>query len=1230
MDQGLAIYLPQDRRLALAEGRELPERVCGAALFADVSGYSRLTEALALALGPWRGAEELTRQLNLVYDALIVVVEAYGGSVVSFSGDAITCWFAEPGNPPEEATPHSAALYAVACGLALQHAMAAFAAVPLPDGSTTAITLKVAVAGGPARRMVVGDPQLQLLDVLAGAAVIRAAEVERLADPGDVLADPLITAALGADLVIDGWRTGLDDTQAAVIAGLHVAVPPQAPSMGAALPEALVRPWLQPAIYERLREWPTAFITELRPAISLFVRFGALDFSAADARLRLDAYIQHAQHALADHGGLLTQLTFGDKGSYFLATFGAPVAHEDDAYRALATALALRRPPAATGITSIQIGLSRGLVRVGTYGGAGRRIYGVMGNEVNLAARLMTAAEPGQILADAGLYARVARAFAAVALPPLTLKGHSKPVDAVVVTEHRTSPALPIRIAPDPATLVGRTDELQQADERLALARRGQGQVICLIGEAGLGKSRLTDEIRRRAEREGLRCLAGGAQPYGQNTPYLAWRTIGRDFFAIDSAASAADQIERLEHMLAALAPALTERLPFLGALLGLALEETELTHGMPARLRKEALQHTVVECLRAGAAAEPLLVIIEDAHWLDPLSLDLIAELAVALADVPIALLLTTRPDDERWRAALPPRTEAHYCEIALGELAASDAEQLALQKLRALFGPQVQFAPGLIAQLNAWAQGNPFYLEELLYYLRDRRQAEDLQTISAIDLPSSLASLILSRIDQLPAPQQRMLKIASITGLSFAVEWLWGVYPTLGPAAQVHHDLATLARLGITPVVVGEARRRYQFRHSLMHEVIYESVPFELRAQLHEQFAAWLETHANELPLDMLAFHYGRSTNRAKQREYFRRAADAAAASFANDTAGHYYEQLLRLIEPADQAEVLLALGGVLDRVGAWNTAQQRFREAAAAAVGRPGLITAALQHLAVVERSMGRYDEAITLLSEARDAYDTLGDAAGWVRASNELGATLWLRGDYAAARTTLEHSLARAEAAADAPGMAKALHILGNVSGVVGDLELSTAQYTRSLALRRQLGDIYGIASSLGNLGLTAFEQGDYDRAEQLVEECHVLFSRLGSRRDIALSLMKRGRIAFVRGDAARARPMFGECLNVFHTIGARWEQTMALVWFAATLADADATSERLRIALTLTAAALHLIESFGGVFQALDQAQAERTLATTQAALTPTEAEAAWATGRAYTWAEATRAALAAG
>ena len=187
-----SIYIPEDRRQAIARGETLPDRTSGAALFADISGFTPLTEALTRIYGPKRGAEELTRQLNSVYNALIAEVDRHNGSVIGFAGDAITCWFTE-----EAGVVGLATLRAARCAFAMQAAMQAFKSVTLPAGETVSLAMKASIATGPARRFLVGDPDIQLIDALAGETLARMAAAEHHAGRGEVLVDVHTVMVLG-------------------------------------------------------------------------------------------------------------------------------------------------------------------------------------------------------------------------------------------------------------------------------------------------------------------------------------------------------------------------------------------------------------------------------------------------------------------------------------------------------------------------------------------------------------------------------------------------------------------------------------------------------------------------------------------------------------------------------------------------------------------------------------------------------------------------------------------------------------------------------------------------------------------------------------------------------------------------------------------------------------------------------------------------------------------------
>ncbi|HMA37343.1 MAG TPA: hypothetical protein VKY74_23020, partial [Chloroflexia bacterium] len=382
-------FIPMDRRQALAQDSALPEQTHGAALLSDLAGYTALSSAFIAAHGPERGGEALFRALAPVFDAQVEAVHAYAGSVLGFSGDALTCWF-----------DNDTGARAVAAATTLQARIHTTPPLALPDGAGWSLALKTVVATGPARRFLVGDPAHGLFDVLAGPPLARAGAGDPLAHGGDVLVDEVTAAATAAT---GTWRTDADASGRFLVLD---ATPPDLPGptpwpplAPAALTPAQIRPWLPTVLWERLEHDPD-FLVELRPAVALFARFSGVDYDRPPAAARLDTYIRWVQMVLTQHGGTLLQLTVGEKGSYFYASFGAPRAHGDDPARAAAAALVLRSPPPRCSfIRGVQIGLAHGLVYAGPYGGSASRTYGARGAMVNLAARLMQAAAPGGILA---------------------------------------------------------------------------------------------------------------------------------------------------------------------------------------------------------------------------------------------------------------------------------------------------------------------------------------------------------------------------------------------------------------------------------------------------------------------------------------------------------------------------------------------------------------------------------------------------------------------------------------------------------------------------------------------------------------------------------------------------------------------------------------------------------------------------------------------------------------
>lgn len=422
----LAAFAPMDRRHAAAANSPLPERTTGALLFADISGFTPLTVALTKGLGGRRGSDELTKHLNRVYDALIGEVHHFRGSVIAFAGDAIVCWFDDDDG-----------LRAVGCGLSMQRMMNWFADIVLPSGKTLPLALKTAITTGQVWRLLVGDPSMKVIDVVAGPTVDRVAVAEGLANQGEVVIGPNALKALEKEIHVSARRTVEGEGEFGVVSGLEPQAPIASwpPLSGTVLDRNELRPWLLPQIYERVSTGQSQFMAEMRPAVALFLNFAGLDFVEDDGvNYKLDSYVRLIQYVISSSGGSLLELVTGDKGCYLYAVFGAPSAHEDNAQRAIAAAATLRAVPAEMPfIRDIRIGLSAGFMRTGAYGSETRRTYGVLGDTVNMAARLMSKATPGQILIGREVADAVTGGWMFRDLGLIEVKGKDRPIPVMEV-----------------------------------------------------------------------------------------------------------------------------------------------------------------------------------------------------------------------------------------------------------------------------------------------------------------------------------------------------------------------------------------------------------------------------------------------------------------------------------------------------------------------------------------------------------------------------------------------------------------------------------------------------------------------------------------------------------------------------------------------------------------------------------------------------------------------------
>ncbi|GAB4203779.1 MAG: adenylate/guanylate cyclase domain-containing protein [Roseiflexaceae bacterium] len=932
----LARYIPIDRRHALVRNQPLLDRVEGAALFADISGFTPLTEALARNLGPQRGAEELIKQLNIVYDVLIAEVDRYGGSVIGFCGDAFTCWFDQHHSIPLEArgtaySQHGAALRASVCALAIQRAMGQFAAVPTPDGGSVTLSVKVAVASGPARRFVIGDPNIRLLDVLAGDTLDRLARAEQQACKGEVVISADTAAQLGSMLQIAEWRSNVNPNQSiAVLNSISATVEPQPwpPLSPDSLAEAQVRPWLHSPIYRRISEGQEMFLAELRPAVALFLRFEGIDYdhdpTAGD---KLDALIRWVQRVLHQYEGTLLEIVIGDKGSYLYAAFGAPVANDNDAVHAVAAALDL----SAAGqrfdfIKPVQIGINRGTVRTGAYGGTTFRGYGMLGDAVNLAARLMQAAQPGQILASQHIQQITSDHFTWEALTPIKVKGKS---DLIAIYQPHNAKPKPKRTN---VLMVGREKERDSLRARLQALLNGQSGPVVIEGEPGIGKSRLLSDLIEQAQNAGLQPLQGAGDAIERSTVYYPWRPVFAQLLGLAQpgdhapAAQSDDHQVRQSYVLAQLAkdPELLRYAPLLNAVLPLDLPDNELTAQMSGQMRADNTQALLARLLQRVADQAPVLLVLEDAHWFDSASWALVQ--IVVQRVQPLLLVISTRPmGDPLPQDYMQLLAAPNALCLRLEALSHTDTNALVCQRL----GAQ-RLAEAVSTLIQRKAEGNPFFSEELAYALREAelitvvdgecRPAPGVD-FATVNMPDTVQGVITGRIDRLPPEQQLALKAASVIGRLFPYIVLHDIHPIEAQRTVLSDTLQTLDRQGLTLLAAPDPDLAYLFKHVITQEVAYNLMLFEQRRAFHQSVAEWYERrYTDDLSpyYAVLAYHWERAEDIPKTITYLDLAGEQAMRVGVYREAIGFFTQALELDQHAQDEHRQARWGRWLSQLG------------------------------------------------------------------------------------------------------------------------------------------------------------------------------------------------------------------------------------------------------------------------------------------------------------------------
>jgi tetratricopeptide (TPR) repeat protein len=1098
--EGTAVHLPECRPVEVA------------AALVDVSGFSALAERLSDA-GP-AGIERLARVINQCFGTVVEQIQRYGGDAHTFPGDAVVAvWIARDGDLA------GAARRALGCALEVS---------AHPNVGGEALSLKVGVGAGDAVVAHLGVPDGRRELLLSGPALDQMGSAEVRASAGDVIVAPPAWELVGGRA--QGRPVGEGFVAATAVADAmptELERPGPPPKTLDARCIELARSYLPVGLLRQLDAGQLAWLGEFRDLAVLFIRLvgveavpsGQIDVACVD-----DAFCVVQRH-LEEHEGSIMRIGHDDKGLHVLAAMGLPhQTHENDAERAVRAAEAIAADLAGT----CAIGVAAGRLYCGPLGGRFRREYSVIGTAANRAARLAMASQ-AEVLCDsttAGIAAgRLAFSGPVEVRPP---RG-GRPLQVYRLRARAgsaTDAALKEPSAGETvAGLVGRRRQQEQIGAWLEEAMTSGPRALVIRGEPGVGKSRLLSVLRQIAT-SGAQVLSGYCDPIRPLSAYHPWRAVMTSLFASDTAAELADRLQdvraRLERVMG------DDSLgSLLAPILGIDFPESTITRGMTGAVRRDNTLRLLVRLLadgrRIGAEALPLIVLLEDAHWMDSASWAVIDTALRQLENVRFAIALTARPEGAATSAAAAAvLAEPRTIVLDLDGLSLDATEELVCQHLGA-----ERVTPALSRRVHLATRGNPLFCGEYIRALHDAGALEVANGV-VVDcpgtreehlVPTSIRAVLATRLDRLSSPAQLTLKLASVAGQRMSRALVLACHPQRRSAAAIEDELDELARAGL--IDRRDAGDYFEFRHALIRDVAYESMLFAQRRDLHHVVAEHLEGEGSD---DGTLLHHWRAAGAVRRALPYVDAAGRDAMRHAS------YHEAIELFGYGIDA--VTADSDAATIMGARTTAFWRAQVGEAqVALGQH---VDAREHLARALRELGHPVRRSSVglatavagqlgrqvfhrLRAARknhQASQVLLAAAG---AYEQLGYIYYSSGEVIAATHAAVTMLNLAERVAPSPLLARSYAGLSLAASVAGPRVLAETYERRALAVAEALQDPATEGHVLWVAALRAGGEARWDRVEAAAGRALALAERVGDGRLCVMALSTRAGGAVMRGD-----------------------------------------------------------------------------------------------------------------
>jgi len=749
--------------------------------------------------------------------------------------------------------------------------------------------------------------------------------------------------------------------------GYDLKKPPDAPSIDLSKPQSYTPKFLADKILSSRSaiEGERKLVTVLFADVANYTAI-AEKLDPEEVHQIMDRLFKILLDEIHKYEGTINQFT----GDGIMAIFGAPVSHEDHAQRACYAALAVQKAMADFSEKlkdekeidfKIRVGINTGPVVVGSIGDDLRMDYTALGDTTNLAARLQQGAESGRILMSDSSHKLISPHFVTKPFGDLQVKGKKEPVSTYVLKRTRRTRSLMDIVAEKALSpLIGRSEEFGRLHRLWDLCKKGSGQVVFIVGEAGIGKSRLVFELHRALTAEKITWLEGRCTAYGRNLPFSPLIDLLKRNFRIDEEDSKETIIRKIDRGLSVLGEETRERAPFLKFLFSVDPGDP-LIQSMDALGRRRMIFDSIRLMTIQGSKLRPLIIFFEDLHWIDHESEDFLKYIINSLAVLPVMLILTYRPGYVN-----PFGERTFFNRISLKAL--QKDESLDLTKGVIGVDKLPKFIEPLILER---AEGNPFYIEEIAKSLEELGTLKKTETIGAanaqdqVQIPTSIQDIIMARIDRLPNEQKTALQIASVIGREFANRLLERIAKL---DEEISDILADLVGIEIIYQTQFYPELSFMFKHALTHDVAYNSLLTSRRKAIHALTGEVIEeiysTRLGE-HYEILAHHYEQGEVLDKAVAFLILSGQKALGNMAIPSARTFFK---KVIDISHQKDVTLSLEQAYESYqGKGNT-----------------------------EFNMGHYDVAEKDFFKAREIAKEMGDKnkeaeslsmAGWSMASGK---------------------------------------------------------------------------------------------------------------------------------------------------------------------------------------------------------------------------------------------------